>query len=62
MQGIPSSRASFAFAPIRSTDQRETPGKLAIGSSAPCPSQMNRGQIRSAGVTTFSPTIARLQA
>ena len=49
-------------APIRSTDQRETPGRVAIGSSTPSPSVMNSGQIRSAGVSTVSATSARLQA
>ena len=37
MQGMPRSRASLARSAIRSTDQRDTPGRVAIGSSTPCP-------------------------
>src|SRR5207253_10146600 len=46
---------------IRAIDQRETPGRVAIGSSTPCPSATNKGQIRSAAVRLVSATIARLQ-
>src|SRR5690606_1017658 len=62
MHGMPRSRASFARSTIRSTDQRETPGRAATGSSTPLPSEMNKGQIRSAGVRTVSRTIALVQA
>ena len=62
MQGMPSAVASLARSPIRSTDQRDTPGKVAIGSSTPSPSQTNSGQIRSDGVSTVSATSARLHA
>jgi hypothetical protein len=37
-------------------------GKVAIGSSAPCPSVMNKGQIRSEGATLVSATRLRDQA
>jgi osmotically-inducible protein OsmY len=46
---------------ISETGQRETPGRLAIGSSS-SPAAMNKGQIRSDGARLVSATIARLQA
>ena len=60
-QGMPKATASFARATIPSTDQRETPGRLAIGFSTACPSVTNRGQMKSAGVSTISRCMARLQ-
>ena len=54
--------ASFARAAIPSSDQRDTPGSVAIGSSTPSPSVTNSGQTRSAGVSTVSRWSARLHA
>ena len=59
---MPAACASLARSTIRSTDQRETPGSDPIGSSTPCPSVTNRGQMKSLGVRRFSACIARLQA
>jgi hypothetical protein len=58
---MPRSRASRTRSPIRATGQRDTPGRLAIGSSS-SPAAMNKGQIRSDGARLVSATIARLQA
>ena len=43
--GCRASRASRARAASRSTDQRDTPGSAAIGSSHAVPSETNSGQI-----------------
>jgi hypothetical protein len=60
MQGIPSAAASLAFAAIRSTLQRLTPGNEPIGSAQSRPSQMNKGQMKSLGCSRFSASIARI--
>src|SRR3546814_1028905 len=57
---MPRSRASFARVTMPSTDQRETPGRLATGCSTPSPSTTNSGQTRSAGVSTVSAWRRRL--
>ena len=59
---MPSATASLARAAMPSSDQRDTPGSEAIGSSMPRPSVTNSGQIRSAGVSAVSRCSARLQA
>jgi hypothetical protein len=58
---MPAAFASRARSPIIAIGQRDTPGSEAIGSST-SPDAMNKGQIKSAGVRTFSANIARLQA
>ena len=59
---MPSAAASRAVAASRSPDSRSTPGIEAIGSRVSCPSVTNSGQIRSAGLSSVSATIARDQA
>ena len=58
---MPSAAAAFAAAPSRSTDRRSTPGIVRIGSRTPVPPVTNTGQIRSAGVSKVSATMARDQ-
>jgi len=61
MQGIPKIAALSASATILSTEWRDTPGMLAMGSEIPLPSQTKSGQIRSAGVRMVSRTMSRTQ-
>ena len=55
------SAARSAASTALSTDRRLTPGIDGIGSFTSTPSRMKIGQIRSAGVTTFSRAISRSQ-
>ena len=57
--GMPSATASSAALATRSTLMRSTPGMDSTGMRLPFPSVTNIGQIRSAGVSTFSATSRR---
>src|SRR3546814_9358209 len=59
MHGMPRFLASRARSTSLSTDQRETPGKVAMGSSTPLPSVTKSGQMRSDALRTVSATSDR---
>src|SRR3546814_365449 len=59
MHGMARFLASRARSARLSTDQRETPGKVAMGSSTPRPSVTKSGQMRSDALRTVAATSDR---